>query len=332
VDVIELRGLTWYGYHGAFAEEQRLGQRFVVDLRLGLDLAPAGRTDDLSRTVDYGKVVEAVRAIVEGPPFKLIEALAERIATAILEHFPLVDRAQVRVAKPSAPVAAAPSGLVSVEINRARVQGGSGPPSHAGALDQGSGPAGGSVLTAAGIRALLRHDPPLIVPLYDPDEQIQPSGVDLTLESVWSMAGAGAIGRTNAERVIPERQMMSPSDDGWYVLSPGTYVIRFREVVALPLDLMALGWPRSSLLRSGAAIHTAVWDAGYHGRSEALLVVFAQEGIRLAPEARVLQIVFVRLEGETHSYAGAYQGENVLSDPATAAGGRAADPNVAGLQ
>ena len=314
LDVIELRGLTWYGYHGAFAEEQRLGQRFVVDLRLLLDLAPAGRSDELARTVDYGKVVEAARAIVEGEPFKLIEALAERIAATILDSFPLVDRVEVRIANPSAPVAAAPSGQIAVQISRARVQGGSDAASTLERPPAAQIPAGGSVLTADGIRAMQRLQPPLIDPLPDPEGQIQPNGVDITLESVWRMSGAGAIGQTNAERVIPERQPVSPQEDGWFVLSPGTYVIRFREVVALPLDVMAFGRPRSSLLRCGAAIHTAVWDAGYRGRSEALLVVFAPEGIRLAIGARVLQLVFVRLEAATHGYAGTYQGENLLKE------------------
>lgn len=120
VDTIELRGLTFYGYHGAFAEEQRLGQRFVVDVRLGLDLAEAGRLDDLTRTVDYGKVAGTVRSIVEGPPFRLIEALAEALAGAILADHPPVQEIVVRVEKPSAPVAAAPSGLVAVEIRRRR--------------------------------------------------------------------------------------------------------------------------------------------------------------------------------------------------------------------
>ena len=120
MDTIELRGLTFYGYHGAFAEEQRLGQRFVVDIRLGLDLAEAGRLDDLTRTVDYGEVAQTVRSIVEGPPFRLIEALAEALAAAILAGHPLVQEIQVRVEKPSAPVSAAPSGLVAVEIHRER--------------------------------------------------------------------------------------------------------------------------------------------------------------------------------------------------------------------
>ena len=175
------------------------------------------------------------------------------------------------------------------------------------------GPPVGSVLSAQGIRELLEHDPPLVEPVSDLGEQLQPNGIDLTLESVWRMEGAGAVGRTNAERIIPNREPMTPSPDGWFHLFPGTYIIRIREVVALPLNVMAFGRPRSSVLRCGATIHTAVWDAGYRGRSEALLVVHAAEGVRLAVGARVLQIVFLRLEAVTHAYAGTYQGENILA-------------------
>jgi dUTP pyrophosphatase len=335
VDVIELRGLSWFGYHGAFAEEQRLGQRFIVDLRLGLSLAAAGTSDDLDQTVDYGRVAETVRAIVEGPPFKLIEALAESVASAILAGFPLVERADVRIAQPSAPVPTVSSGLIAVEIQRTRTH-----PSLADSLRESvnahaepgnarveAGPHG-AVLTAAGIRELQRRDPPLIEPLSEPEIQIQPNGVDLTLESVWCIVGTGTIGRSNDDRVIPDRLPIDPDSDGWLVLSPGTYIIRLREVVALPLDVMAFGRPRSSLLRCGAAIHTAVWDAGYRGRSEALLVVTARDGIRLAPGARVLQLVFCRLDAPTHAYAGAYQGENL----ATVAANGSSDGTVAGSQ
>jgi dUTP pyrophosphatase len=311
VDTIELRGLTFYGYHGAFAEEQRLGQRFVVDLRLGLDLGSAGQHDDLNQTVDYGKVAETVREIVEGRPFRLIEALAEALATAILQGYSLVRQVHVRVAKPSAPVSAAPSGLIAVEITRRRYPGEHRSDTVSEVANAGDSTPAGSVLAASGIRDLIDRDPPLLTPLADPDAQIQPNGVDVTLESIWRMAGEGAIGHTNAERTIPARIPLEPSGGGWYMLPPGTYVIRFQEVVALPLNVMAFGRPRSSLLRCGAAIHTAVWDAGYHGRSEALLVVYAEAGIRLAVGARVLQLVFVRLEAPTHAYAGAYQRENL---------------------
>jgi len=311
LDTIELRGLTYYGYHGAFAEEQRLGQRFVVDIRLGVDLEEAGRLDDLNRTVDYGKVAETVRAIVEGRPFRLIEALAEALAVAILDAHALVAQVEVRVAKPSAPVAVAPSGLVAVEIQRVRRSGGQKASSERVSAEANNVAPAGSVLSAEGIRDLLDSDPPLLEPVGDRDEQVQPNGFDATLESVWQMKGVGTIGVSNAERAIPERVVVPATEDGWFELLPGTYVIRLREVVALPLDVMAFGRPRSSLLRCGAAIHTAVWDAGYHGRSEALLVVYAQSGVRLAVGARVLQLVFVRLESATHAYAGAYQGENL---------------------
>ena len=75
---------------------------------------------------------------------------------------------------------------------------------------------------------------------------------------------------------------------------------------------MALGRPRSSLTRSGATIHTAVWDAGYSGRSTSLLVVHSPAGFRLQRDARVMQLVFFSLARATTSgYAGAYQHENV---------------------
>ena len=311
MDTIELRGLTFYGYHGAHDEEQRLGQRFVVDVRMGIDLGPAGRRDDLSLTADYGLIAETVRGIVEGPPFRLIEALAESIAAAILEGHALVAEVQVRVAKPSAPVAVAPTGLVAVEIRRRRATASADVAASSESIDARRSSPSGSVLTARAIAELLDGRPPLLEPIGDRGEQLQPNGFDLTLESVWRMQGQGAIGMSNAERTIPARDPVTASEDGWFCLSPGTYVIRFREVVALPLDVMAFGRPRSSLLRCGAAIHTAVWDAGYRGRSEALFVVHAEGGVRVAAGARVLQLVFVRLESSTHAYAGAYQGENL---------------------
>jgi dUTP pyrophosphatase len=202
------------------------------------------------------------------------------------------------------------SGLIAVEIHRSRADD---QPRDEASIKQAPPPEqapGGAVLTAASIRELLLRQPPLIEQLLEPEVQIQPNGVDLTLDSVSRLQGSGTIALTNSARIVPERESIDPDSGGWFVLSPGTYVIRLQEIVALPRDVMALGWPRSSLLRSGAAIHTAVWDAGYRGRSEALLMVFAREGIRLARGARVLQIVFFRLEAPTHAYAGAYQGEH----------------------
>ncbi len=119
-DRIRLRGMRFFGYHGALAEESTLGQRFVVDVELALDLEPAGTSDDLARTASYAEVYEEVRAVVEGPPCALIEAVAERIAAAILGAHLAVQQVRVRVAKPEVPLRGILDGA-EVEIVRRRV-------------------------------------------------------------------------------------------------------------------------------------------------------------------------------------------------------------------
>jgi 7,8-dihydroneopterin aldolase/epimerase/oxygenase len=118
VDRIVLTGMRFYGYHGVFPEETRLGQSFTVDVELYADLREAGRTDKLSRTIDYGKVYETVKTLVEGRPFQLIEALAEHLAVAVLGGFP-VHEVVVRVHKPKAPIPG-PFDGVMVEVRRGR--------------------------------------------------------------------------------------------------------------------------------------------------------------------------------------------------------------------
>jgi dihydroneopterin aldolase len=83
-DRIELRGLRAFGTHGVLPEERQRAQPFVVDLDLEVDLRPAGQSDALSDTVDYGSVTAAVAAAVAGPHVDLLEHLAERIAAAAL--------------------------------------------------------------------------------------------------------------------------------------------------------------------------------------------------------------------------------------------------------
>lgn len=100
-DRILLEGMIFFGYHGTRPEEQSLGQRFVVDVALHLDLRAAGMHDDLAATVDYSTVYRRARTIVEGPPLRLTEAVAERIATAVLDDHPMVRAVEVRVRKPN---------------------------------------------------------------------------------------------------------------------------------------------------------------------------------------------------------------------------------------
>jgi dihydroneopterin aldolase len=117
-DLISLRGLQAYGHHGVLAEERRAGQTFVVDLDLAVDLRPAAETDDLSRTVDYGRFATAVHDAVATEPVDLLETLAERLAGLALTE-PLVSWVRVSVHKPQAPLSV-PVHDVAVTIERSR--------------------------------------------------------------------------------------------------------------------------------------------------------------------------------------------------------------------
>ena len=165
------------------------------------------------------------------------------------------------------------------------------------------------------IAALLADVPPLLESCPDLQSQLQPNGIDITIHSVARCSagsGPGAIGILNADRVLPDPTVIDFDPDGWTLLPPGEYVVTFNEIVNLPRWLMALGRPRSSLLRMGIALHTAVWDAGYSGRSQALLVVHHADGLRLQRDARIAQLVFFPLsEPVPRGYNGRYQRENL---------------------
>lgn len=117
-DRIALRGIQVFGRHGVLAAEHQQGQAFLVDVVLELDLRPAGQSDDLAQTVDYGVLAGDVAAIVAGEPVALIEALAERVADRCLADS-RVRATEVTVHKPHAPVPV-PLDDVTVTIRRSR--------------------------------------------------------------------------------------------------------------------------------------------------------------------------------------------------------------------
>ena len=118
-DKILLTGMAFYGYHGVRPEEKELGQRFVVDLELELDLSAPGSSDDLRDTVDYSRVYRAVKEVVEGPSRDLLESLAEETARVTLSSFP-VEGVRVRVTKPHVSIRGALLDGAGVEIYRRR--------------------------------------------------------------------------------------------------------------------------------------------------------------------------------------------------------------------
>ena len=168
-----------------------------------------------------------------------------------------------------------------------------------------------NVLAKHDIRRLLKQNPPLIEGYLNLEEQLQPNGVDFTLRDICSFQSAGKIAVSNQQRVVSAQSLMAFGEDGFIHLSPGIYSIIYNEIVHLPKNVMALATPRSSLLRCGVTINTAVWDAGYSGRSESLLVVYNPKGFELQKDSRIVQLVFFQLTGETEGYNGTYQGENI---------------------
>ena len=168
------------------------------------------------------------------------------------------------------------------------------------------------MLSEKDIRELMTGETPLVSDCIDFDTQLQPNGIDMTLHSVYIVQGPGQIDFDNSARIISEHREIGFDASGYITLSQGIYAVRFNEIVHMPKDVAALGKTRSSLLRCGASLQTAVWDAGYAGRSESLLIVSNPEGIRLKKDARIMQLVFFKLNSSGEKlYSGIYQNENI---------------------
>ena len=118
-DRIILEGMRFYGFHGVNPEERVLGQEYLVDLTVELDLGSAGRSDRLDDTISYARIYRAVREVMEGEPRNLLEAAAQSIADRVLAEFP-VDSVVVRVKKPHPPIRGSVIESATVEIFRRR--------------------------------------------------------------------------------------------------------------------------------------------------------------------------------------------------------------------
>ena len=168
-----------------------------------------------------------------------------------------------------------------------------------------------AVLSKQDIHRLLQQEPPLIEGYINLEEQVQPNGVDLTLREVALLQSSGKIAVKDSQRLVSDLTPLVFNGLDFIDLMLGTYIITYNEIVHLPRNVMALATPRSSLLRCGVTINTAVWDAGYSGRSQSLMVVYNPQGFCLQRNARVIQLVFFQLTQETEGYQGAYQRENI---------------------
>lgn len=143
----------------------------------------------------------------------------------------------------------------------------------------------------------------------DLNVQLQPAGFDLSVKEVYRFRSEGYIGFVN--RKLPNYEIVEDINGVWE-LKQGVYRIIYNEVVKIPEDVIAFCLPRSSLLRSGAIIYCAFWDPGYVGRGEGILNVLNPCGIKLEKDARVSQLVFIKLiQKPKRTYKGVYQYEKI---------------------
>jgi len=166
------------------------------------------------------------------------------------------------------------------------------------------------MLNSTQIRRLI-EEVQLITGFVDLETQLQPTGFDLSLCEVHAYQGPGSVDFSNVEREIAPSTPLKPDGEGWYNLERGSYTIIYNEVVRIPLDVVAMARSRSTMLRNGASVETAIWDPGYQGRSSSLLVVGNPDGIRLKRDARVVQLVFFPIDEVKKGYDGVYQGERI---------------------
>ncbi len=117
-DQIKIKNLDVFAYHGVYPEETKRGQKFLVDATLYTDTRAAGLADDLTKSVDYSAVCSFIADYMTNNTYKLLESAAEHLAEEILTQFPLVDRVDLEIKKPCAPIAVTVES-VSVAISRA---------------------------------------------------------------------------------------------------------------------------------------------------------------------------------------------------------------------
>lgn len=154
---------------------------------------------------------------------------------------------------------------------------------------------------------------PLVENMVDPKVQVQPAGIDLSLQKIFRFESAATVGFTHAQTHLPDYEEIAFDSEGLARLEPGPYKLVVNEIVNVPGNLVGIGHPRSTMLRCGATVNTALWDPGYSGRSELLLVVHNPQGMTLARNARVAQLSFYELSttlADGYAYQGRYQGEN----------------------
>ncbi len=149
----------------------------------------------------------------------------------------------------------------------------------------------------------------LVKDYLDLDKQLQPNGFDLTVNKIEIFAEGAWIKRT--EVIKPRTVELPCNGDDYWILQKGCYLLYFNEEIKLPKQIAAIHIQRSSLMRCGVFSIVGSWDTGYNGKGCSLIVVENPHGVLLWKNARVVQMHFIRVEGELFTYNGNYQKENL---------------------
>jgi len=167
------------------------------------------------------------------------------------------------------------------------------------------------MLSKAQIKKLVEENK-LVENYIDLETQLTPNGFDLTVAEIYEFDSAGAVDFSNKERVMCEFKKIEPIKNspqenfGWWQLKKGAYKVKTNETVNIPNNLIATASTRTTLLRMGAFTAHGIWDAGFKGKSEFLLIVENPDGILIKQNARVVQLIFLPAQ-ETESYQGIYK-------------------------
>ena len=145
------------------------------------------------------------------------------------------------------------------------------------------------------------------------EKQLTPNGFDMTVRKIFEYDSPGELDFSNSERIIPNCLEIMPvkkkEEDkyGWWNLKKSAYKILTNEEIRVPNDLIAIAFTRSSLLRMGAFTQNGVWDAGFCGKSEFILIVENNFGIKIKQNARVVQLIFENINPIKEGYNGIHQ-------------------------
>ncbi len=167
-------------------------------------------------------------------------------------------------------------------------------------------------LTQKEIRKKIERED-LVKNFIDLKRQLTPHGFDLTAGKIFKFLERGRIDFSNSQRLIPQAEEILPVREkeadkfGWWILQRGAYKVRTNEILNIPKNILGIAFPRSSLLRMGVFIQNAIWDAGFSGKGEFILVVENPYGVCIKENARLVQIIFCKVK-KSKEYQGIFKG------------------------